>query len=499
MNFGFNCQLKIFHKIHFIIILLLINFISVFSSTLDTALVRVFGGPGSEIAYGMKVMADSGLILAGTTNYYGSGSNSIYLIRTDKNGIHRWSKVLGGIQIEQGYDLAVQGDSAIIIVGFTNSYGNGGYDGYVIKTDTAGNLLWEKTIGGNDWDFLYSISLLSDGSAILCGKTFSFSNGGYDGYIVKIDSQGNQVWSSHVGGLGDESLNSCIVSGNNIFLVGTSRLPNNTNTTGYLVKMDLNGNILNQFFYTGEGNDGLNCIKNFNGNLLIGGYSQYPDSAKKDAWLFKVDTVGNIIWNSISNNSEDDFINDATLVTSDNIVYVGQKNPSGSGEKSMFIVRIDSSNGFLAAASFGGGMDEEGFKTVVLPGNRIAFCGYTTSYGAGNEDVYLVILPYDTTTFEYVLDIVEYTEQLSPIGIKQININKGVLYPNPSTGLICWKEQQNNFISAISLSSITGSLVYYSTSLLQDCFDFSNVPKGIYFYKINLSNEKTLNGKLILQ
>ena len=79
-------------------------------------------------------------------------------MRTDKNGFHIWSKVIGNSQIEQGFDLKVQGDSALYIAGFTNSFGNGGYDGYVVKTDTVGNLIWEKSYGGADWDFLYSKS-----------------------------------------------------------------------------------------------------------------------------------------------------------------------------------------------------------------------------------------------------------------------------------------------------------------------------------------------------
>lgn len=498
-EFNFQMSIEQKNKFQFILLFLINAFISTSALPPDTAKVYAYGGPGSEIAYGIKIAPDSGLYLAGISNYYGPGGNSIYLIKTDKNGMHQWSRMYGGVQIDQSFDLAVQGDSALFIVGFTNSLGNGGYDGYVLKTDTGGNLLWEKTYGGSDWDFFYSINILNDGSAILCGKTFTLTNGRSDGYVVKIDPNGYVIWSRNIGGLGDESFNSCDVSGNNIFLVGTSSTQTNSNTSGYLVKMDLEGDILNEYFFTGEGNDGLNSIRDFNGSLIMGGYSQHPDSINRNVWLFKTDTAGIVIWNSNVNSIEDDYINDITLVSVGQIVYTGEKNPSGLGEKSMFIVRIDSFGNYRSGASFGGGNDEEGFSTVVMPDNRIAFCGYTTSYGYGNEDAYLVILPYDTISAEYILDTITYLEQLSLIGVNEIAVKNNIFYPNPSTGIICLNDNPNHVMYNMNLFSVTGKQVYSSSVYNQKCFDFSDFQNGMYFYKIILANANELHGILILE
>ena len=158
-------------------------------SSPDTARVRTFGGPGSEFGYDLQLTPDSGFIIAGTTNEYGAGNVSIYLVRTNNLGNHIWSKVLGGSQIDVARGVRNTYDSGYAISGFTNSSGHGGYDGYFIKTDSLGNELFEKTYGGSDWDFFYGIIDMPDSGYLLFGQTYSFTNGGADGYIVRINKE----------------------------------------------------------------------------------------------------------------------------------------------------------------------------------------------------------------------------------------------------------------------------------------------------------------------
>ncbi len=471
-----------------------------YSTINDTAIVRVFGGPGSEYFYSLKQLPNSNLIMVGKTNYFGPGNNSVYVVMTDKDGNHIWSNVYGKLQIEEGFDLALQGDSAIILLGVTNSFGQGGYSGYIIKIDTLGNLIWEKTIGGVDWDFLNGICVLNDGSLILCGRTSSFSNGGYDGYIVKIDSQGNVVWERNIGNLNDESFKSVIEINNILYLCGTSTIgAGSINTSGYLVKMDEQGNLLNEYFFNSKGNDAFNNISNYKDSLLLCGISQHPDSVNRNLWFVLTDTSGNTIINKDENTIEDDFLSSGTIVTTDNLVFVGQKNPSGLGEGSMYIIRYDSNFNYLVSASFGDSLQEEGFDVQVLSDKRIAFCGYTTSYGAGNEDGYLVILKYDTITSDYVLDFNNYVEQLSPIGIIENNkFDKTTIFPNPSTGKFCFSSLTASNYRAIKLFNEVGEMVSNIAVSNRTWFDFSDLPKGIYIYEIESRDHFTEHGVFIL-
>ena len=114
---------------------------------------RILGGPGEESAMSMQsTPGTGGFILAGWTTGYGAGGSDVYLVKTDNVAAITWTKTYGGSGADSANSIYLTSDGGYIIAGSTDSYGNGGTDMYVIKTDAAGNLQWESTYGGSGND-----------------------------------------------------------------------------------------------------------------------------------------------------------------------------------------------------------------------------------------------------------------------------------------------------------------------------------------------------------
>jgi hypothetical protein len=161
---------------------------------------KTFGGTGWDDAFSVEETADGGYIIAGRTEST-NPSGDIYLIKTDENGDESWSRVFGGAGIEIGYAVEQTPDGGYVVAGRTSSYGAGGDDVYVIKTDAGGDTLWTRTFGGENSDCGYDVEHTVDGGFIVVGDTWPSDSGTADDvYIIKLDSQGVMRWWRTIGG-----------------------------------------------------------------------------------------------------------------------------------------------------------------------------------------------------------------------------------------------------------------------------------------------------------
>jgi hypothetical protein len=133
---------------------------------------------------------DGGFIITGITNSVGAGGYDVYLVKTDSLGDTLWSRTYGGTGDDEGMSVKQTLDGGYIIVGWTNSFGAGDYDIYLIRTDSLGDTLWTRTYGGVFNDGGYSVQQTTDGGYIIAGYTNSFGAGGFDVYLIKTDANG---------------------------------------------------------------------------------------------------------------------------------------------------------------------------------------------------------------------------------------------------------------------------------------------------------------------
>jgi regulation of enolase protein 1 (concanavalin A-like superfamily) len=170
----------------------------------DTLWTRTYGGVNNDQARSIAQTSDGGFIITGYTETYSSGSSNIYLVRTDPNGDLLWEQAYGGIGDDWGYDVAQTSDGGYIIVGWTSAYGDGNGDVYLIRTDTNGDVLWAQSYGGNQWESGYSVTQSADGGFVVAGTSSSYGSGGYDVYLIKVNSLGDTLWTRTYGSTGWE-------------------------------------------------------------------------------------------------------------------------------------------------------------------------------------------------------------------------------------------------------------------------------------------------------
>lgn len=170
----------------------------------DTVWTRTFGGTGNDFANAVIPTADGGFVVAGATNSFGSGLSDVYLLKVDGSGNLLWSKTYGGTQNDWGAAVAQTPDNGLVIAGYTESFGHGAFDCYLIKTNADGDTVWTRTFGGDKNESGYSVVARADGSIAVAGFTDSWGYGGLDLYLLKIGPDGDQLWSAVYGGPADD-------------------------------------------------------------------------------------------------------------------------------------------------------------------------------------------------------------------------------------------------------------------------------------------------------
>ncbi len=163
-----------------------------------------YGGTGLDLAFSVFQTSDGGYALAGNTTSYGAGGSNLWLVKTDMMGTAQWNKTYGGNSYDTGRSILQTIDGDYIIAGWTSSFGAGGSDFWLIKTDGLGNQLWSQTYGGISDEEAYSVKQTSDGGYVIAGATTSYGLGGSDFWWVKTDATGVMRWNQANGGSADE-------------------------------------------------------------------------------------------------------------------------------------------------------------------------------------------------------------------------------------------------------------------------------------------------------
>lgn len=206
---------------------------------------KIFGGSsGNDYGFSIQQAVDGGFIIAGMTNSFGSGIYyDVCLFKTDSNGNLLWAKNFGGSNDDSGLSVQETTDGGFVITGVAKSFSAGNYDVYLLKTDSSGSLLWSKTFGGSDTDQGNSVNQTTDGGFVVAGMTKSFGAGGYDAYLVKTDSTGNPLWTKTFGRSAWELGYSVLQANDGGFIVaGDTDTPVNLFGNIYVIKTDSNGN-----------------------------------------------------------------------------------------------------------------------------------------------------------------------------------------------------------------------------------------------------------------
>lgn len=204
---------------------------------------------GFNYGYSVQETSDSGYIMTGVSNinfYDSTRHKDVFVLKTDSFGLEEWRRFFGGMKDDLGSFVRQDNSGNYFVSGTTKSYGIGSESNmYLIKLDSAGNTLWERTYGGNLEETGTGLWATKDGGCIMTGRSNSFSTSGdFDGYIIKTDANGDTLWTNTYGGTGEEIIHSVQQTSDNGYVMAGK-----TNSYGagdfdmFLLKTDATGSL----------------------------------------------------------------------------------------------------------------------------------------------------------------------------------------------------------------------------------------------------------------
>jgi hypothetical protein len=338
-------------------------------------------------------------------------NGDLWVNRLDKNGNLLWDRAFGGSETDYGLSVRTISDDGFIIVGTTGSnngnisgyYGNG--DLMVLRLSSSGNPLWHKVYGGNQTDEGGDILQTPDGGFILTGYTVSDDgdvsghHGGGDLWIVRLDSSGTIVWQKTYGGSGRDSGSSIIrTSDGGYALTGNTYssdgdiTKNQGSSDLWVLKTDDLGNLLWNKTYGGSKLDwGHSLIELSGGDLLVAGVTVSSDgdvSINKgvgDIWVLKLTPAGEKIWEKTYGGSFSDNVWNAEPSPSGGAYLVGETFSvdgdfiQSQGDSDLVIFEIDGNGTMVWNLTLGGSQYESGSWVKLLTDGNLVVSGITQS------------------------------------------------------------------------------------------------------------------------
>jgi len=308
-----------------------------------------------------------------------------------------WNKTWGASSDEEVSGIVLDSSGNIFITGTIGIYGGEGDDNvFLLKYDSAGNLLWDKTWGQSDYDYSYGIAIDSTGNAFITGKTYNFGETYSDVFILKYDSSGNLLWKRTWGGSDDEwAPKIALDASGNAIISGSTESYGAGYSDVFILKLDSSGNNLWDKTWGGSERDlGFGVVLDNSGNAFVTGGTLSFGTGADDLFLLKYNSTGTLLWNKTWGGARNEYVRGIVLDVSGNITLTGETFSYGAGPSDVFVLKYDSSGNLLWDKTWGGSSGESGREISVDALGNAYITGETSSYGAGFCDAF--ILKYDS-------------------------------------------------------------------------------------------------------
>ena len=500
---------------------------------------KTYGGTLEDEAFSVSVLSDGNYIVVGGAGsidgdvlnhhniFIGFHVPDFWLIKIDATGNLLWNKCYGGSEYDEARSVIQTIDSGFIISGEAGSQDGDvtgvhgfGNDVWIVKTDSNGNLQWQKCYGSNNEDFSFQISLTRDSGFIVVGgadnSSFDFpgNHGDFDVALAKINSNGVRQWGKCFGGSSAEYGSAVKQTIDGGYLIAASTVSNDGNVSGHhntftgdiwVFKVDSLGSIQWQKCLGGTGDDfAAELLVNDDGSAFVFGTTSSNDGdvtghiGSSDFWLFKIDSTGNILWQkcfggiyfergqSISKTSDGGFVMIGDAVADDGMVT------GNHGGFDYWICKIDSLGNFEWGKALGGAHDEHPFSIKETLDGGFIVVGSTVSLHTG-----------DVTTNHGSKDY--WVVKLSPPGLsvsenENIFMEFTVFQNNDQLQIKFFSKKYSS--ANLCMYDVSGKKVFESAINVNEGINYKQIDcsgftRGLYFAKIY--NEKfSQNAKIFI-
>lgn len=357
---------------------------------------KSFGGSNVDIAWAICNTPAKGLALAGYSSSFGAGGENFYLIKTDPAGNKTWARTYGGNSRDELYAMQLTADSGYILAGYERGLTGNSYSGMLVRLNSLGDTLWSKIYAGAKSTYANSVQQTADGGFIFGGYSTSTVISGDSGnaYLVKTDALGNLQWAKVYGGPTQYTDAYSIVqtTDKGYAFTGYTNSFGELNGDAFLAKTDSLGVL--QFFktYGNKGVDWGNSLQQTgDGGFIIGGtYSTDSTSSDADMLLIKTDANGDTLWTRTFGGTVLDYGQSIVQTQQGGYAVAGYTNSFGNGNFDYYLVKCTAAGDTLFSMTFGGSGVEEANGLAATADGGFALAGFSDNYSSGFQDFYLV-------------------------------------------------------------------------------------------------------------
>jgi hypothetical protein len=452
---------------------------------------KLYSGSGYDRGEGIVQLEDSSYVVTGSSGSWGESSQA-FLLKIDTAGNYLWSQSYGGAESEEGKRVLYNADLGFYIAGFSNSFGSGDFDAYLVKTDLSGNKLWEKTYGKpSNWERINDAIWTKDTTILMVGEVQATNGVASDILIIHADKNGDTLWTKTFGSIGEDRANTIISIQDSLFVIGGEMfIPDSNLVKGFILKMNAEGTIISEDTVSDLGGKyGVSDLSLGLNKIYVIGFREV-DSENFDDYTGAFDLDGNLIFqNTTVDLSESTYFREVSFLPIQNkIIIVFQEiNPYTFQDNYDIYIRYFNEiyNPLNQCGINNQGLDEVGQLlatndgTCVTVGTNATTGEFANTSNGGSHIYVLKVGANNVFPITYNVNPLNQLVEIESLG----NTIQAKISPNP------FKEE-----ITISLSSeITIQGIIYN-ALLEEVLQFdifgettietSNLSPGAYFVKL---------------
>ncbi|MFX0122470.1 MAG: hypothetical protein ACFFAE_02450 [Candidatus Hodarchaeota archaeon] len=351
-----------------------------------------FGGTDDDYGYSVIQTTDGGFALAGHTESYGAGGSDMWLVKTDVNGQPEWNITFGGTDNDHCRSLIQTEDGGFALAGYTYSYGAGIRDMWLVKTNATGQPEWNVTFGGIGIDYSWAVIQTADDGFALAGSTETYGAGSSDMWLVKTNIFGQPEWNNTYGSSDPDHSYALIQTADRGFALTGDTVSHGTGFSNmWLVKTDVNGQHEWNATFGGTGRDsGRVVIQSDDGGFALAGYTETHGAGGRNMWLVITDGFGQLKWNTTYGRSLNDEAWSVIPTADGGYILAGDTMAYITGDDDVWLVKTDAIGQPEWNVTFGGIGIDYGWSVIQTADGSFILAGSTTSYGAGESDMWLI-------------------------------------------------------------------------------------------------------------
>jgi uncharacterized delta-60 repeat protein len=309
---------------------------------------RSFGGSKSDQVYAVAATQDGGIAVVGHTRSKGAGQSDVWLLRLSETGDLLWERTFGGAQNDRARTIVAMEDGSFVVAGMTRSYGSSQGDAWILKVDNSGDLLWERTFGGDEEYAIFSIAAMPDSGIIATGYVDEGDSFGFELWVIRLNPQGERLWDRKYGrGVFDAGTAITATEDNGAIVAGVTSKDGFRSDDAWVLRLNASGDIVWDQTFGGPEPDSAWAVVEMPGTgyaVTIATLSYGAGSS--DAWLICLNDDGRLVWQRIYGGKLWDRPTTAARTQDGGLLVAGYTTTIGEGHEDFWLIRLDARGRF---------------------------------------------------------------------------------------------------------------------------------------------------------